>query len=171
MKQTAVLCAVAGLAAAANAQFSGVYDPANWTLNSNGGDGHIINNAPASVTVVGNDAGGSNISTDFTINVPASGTWSFDWNYFSSDTGDWDSGGYILNGTPVQLADNNTQGSGHLDIAVNAGDQIGYYVFSRDGGLGPGNLEITNFSAPIPTPGAVALVGLGGLIGLRRNRR
>jgi hypothetical protein len=173
MKSAAVLAAVAGLAFAgsANAQFSGPYAPGNWTFQNNGGDGSLIDNSPGSVTVIGNNnASGILTDTDLTIAALAGGTWSFDWSYFSLDTGTWDSAYYLLNGVETFIAANNSQGVGSVSIPVTGGDIIGFRVRSQDGAFGAGELTISNFSAPIPAPGSLALLGMGGLIAARRRR-
>ncbi len=165
------LIAAAGLlavAGAANAQFSGPYAPGNWTFNANGGDGSATNDG-STLTLVGND-NGFGLDTDYTIAAAAAGTWSFDWSYFSSDSGTFDTGGYLLNGVYTQLAANNSQGSGSVSIPVLAGDIIGYRVFSADGVFGPGTLTVKNFSAPVPAPASLALLGMGGLLAARRRR-
>lgn len=175
MKTAKVLTAVAGLAvtAAANAQFSGPYAPANWTTSLNGGNGSVNTaGAPASITVTGNDNGTGNINTDFTIAVVASGTWSFNWSYSAGDTGTWDSAYYLINGVQTFLAFNNSPIlSGGVSVPVTAGNIIGFRMFSADGGIGASSVTITNFSAPIPGPGSLALLGLGGLVAARRRRR
>lgn len=166
------LIAAAGLlavAGAANAQFSGPYAPGNWSFNANGGDGSATNDG-STLTLVGND-NGFGLDTDYTIAAAAAGTWSFDWSYFSSDTGIFDSGGYLLNGVYTELANNaGTGSSGSVSVPVNAGDIIGYRVVSLDGAFGPGTLTVKNFSAPVPAPASLALLGMGGLVAARRRR-
>jgi hypothetical protein len=174
MKASSALAAIAGLAmsGAAFGQFSGVYAPGNWTLNANGGDGSVNTaGAPASIALIGNNNGTGPIDTDYTIAAAAAGIWSFNWNYSSPDSGTYDSAYYLLNGVPTFLAFNNSQGSGNVSVPVGAGNIIGFRVSSFDGVFGAGTLTISNFSAPIPAPGSLALLGLGGLIGARRRRR
>ncbi len=69
-----------------------------------------------------------------------------------------------------QLAANNAQGGGSVSVPVAAGDIIGFRVFSVDGVFGPGTLSVSNFTAPVPAPGSLALLGMGGLIAARRRR-
>lgn len=172
--KTSALIAAAGLlavAGAANAQFSGPYAPGNWTLNPNLGNGSATNDGSTLVLTGTDGAGTGGQNTDYTIAAAAAGTWSFDWSYFSSDSGTFDSGGYLLNGFYTQLADNNGSGaSGSVSVPVNAGDIIGYRVFSADGVFGPGELTVKNFSAPVPAPASLALLGMGGLVAARRRR-
>ncbi len=186
MKTAKVFSAAAGLAVAAAAYgqgFSGLFAPANWTFNANGGGGSVNTaGAPASISIIGDDGpatpGGQD--TDFTIMSPIAGTWSFSWNYDPTDTGTYDSAYYLLNGVETFLADNvgpgfpnpggpNPSNGAVASIAVNAGDVIGFRVRSADGALGAGTLTISNFV--IPAPGSLALLGLGGLVASRRRRR
>lgn len=174
MKTARVMTAVAGLAltAAANAQFSGPYAPANWTTNVGAGFGSVNTaGAPGSIIVVGNDGGGGNINTDYTIAAAAGGNWSFSWSTTSGDTGTWDSAYYLLNGAESFLGNNVPASGGVGPIAVNAGDVIGFRVRSADGGIGALSLTISNFVAPVPGPGSLALLGMGGLAMARRRRR
>lgn len=170
MKTLIAAAALLAAAGAANAQFSGPYAPANWALNANGGDGSATNDG-TTLVLTGNDDGfGLGIDTDYTIAAAAAGTWAFDWKYFSSDSGTFDTGGYLLNGVYNQLAANNAQGGGSVSVPVAAGDIIGFRVFSVDGVFGPGTLSVSNFTAPVPAPGSLALLGMGGLIAARRRR-
>ncbi len=157
-----------GLAGAATAQFDGPYDPANWTFSSPAGgsftnDGFTLVLTGGDVSLAGN--------TDYTIMAAASGDWSFSWNYFSTDYGTFDTGGYLLNGAYTILADNDNQGNGSVTVAVNFGDTIGYRVNTADGVFGAGVLTVTKFDAPVPGPAAVALLGVAGLLGRRSRRR
>lgn len=161
-----------GVAGAAHSQFDGPYDPVNWTFNANGGDGSFTNDGFTLSLTGNNDSfAPADTNTDYTIFTVASGAWSFNWNYSTTDTGTWDDGGYLLNGAYTALAFNNTQGSGSESIAVSAGDVIGFRVHSQDGFSGPGILTISNFSAPIPGPAAAALLGVAGVLGRRSRRR
>jgi hypothetical protein len=155
----------------AQAQFSGTYDPANWTFAPSG-DGSWSMNA-ASLLIVGDDSGVGGY-TDVYIVAPAAGMVSFDWSYFSIDSGDFDRGGYQVNFADTILANNDGPNfSGNASFAVNAGDTFGFFVWSDDGLFGPGELTITNFSAPVPEPGTFVAVGLGlaGLALARRRRK
>ena len=175
MKVQAV-ASVAGLALASAAfgQFSGPYAPGNWSFTANGGSGSVnTGGAPASIMLTGNDAGGTNVNTDFTIVAAATGNLSFSWLYNTVDTGTYDSAYYLVNGVETFLANNTTPGAAGAvgPIAVTAGQVIGFRVRSADGAFGPADLTISNFSGPVPAPGAMALAGLGGLLAARRRRR
>jgi hypothetical protein len=164
---TAGLAAVA-LPGAAKADFSGYYAPGNWTLTNSGGstDGHVdTSGAPASITLFGgNSQSGTPGDTDFTIAAAASGTLSFHWSYFSTDTGPYDAAYFLLNGVPTFLADNGSQGSGDFSITLAPGtNTIGFRVESLDNLLGDGELTISNFVAPVPEPSTLALLALGAI--------
>ena len=57
----------------AYADFSGDYDPANWTLTTNGGDGSVDTfGAPGTIVLTGSDSNtepGDNIDTDYTVEL------------------------------------------------------------------------------------------------------
>jgi hypothetical protein len=179
----ALAYAVAGAAALGSpaivqADFSGPYDHANWTFTQVGDSSFTA--TLTTLTLTGpNDGDGTpnlDITTLYTIAADASGTVSFDWNYSSTDIGDYDNGGFTRNGVRTTLANNDTQSSGSFSTSVNAGDIIGFFVFSDDAAFGPGVLAITNFSGPVavPEPGSLGLLALGtvgGVLGLRRRRR
>lgn len=151
--------------------FAGSYAPASWTFTNNGGSGSFTNDGSTLVLTGDNGglAGGQN--TDYTIAAAAAGTVTFNWSYSSIDSGAFDTGGYLKNGVYTILATNATPGSGTGTVAVIAGDIVGFRVFSADGAFGPGILTITNFVGPVPAPGALALLGLAGMVGTRRRRR
>jgi len=157
----------------ARADFSGPYAPANWTLTTGLGDGSVDTSAaPFSITITGSNNQIANQNTDYTIAAVAAGTWAFDWLYTSFDSEDYDTGGYLLNGVYTQLAQNSQSPiGGNISINVNAGDIIGFRVHTVDGIFERGNLSISNFVAPVPAPGALAMLGLAAMSGRSRRRR
>lgn len=160
--------AMAGVGTVAQAQFSGPYDHSNWTFNPGGTDAFFFGDVN-SATITGGDnlIGGTAL---YTIAAVANGTVSFDWNYSSVDEGNWDYGGYYLNGSFTILANNASQGGGQASFNVSFGDEFGFFVHTQDGFGGPGILTISNFSAPVPAPAALALLAAGAIGRLRRNR-
>lgn len=101
--RAAAMFAAVGVCAVASADFSGAYAPANWTVFDEAGGSVFQDSSTAiltsgDVSVVG--------FTTLTINAAADGDFSFDWDYFSTDTGTFDEGGYILNGVTTPLAFN-----------------------------------------------------------------
>ncbi len=165
--------AILGLHAAATAQFSGPYAPANWTFNANGGDGSVdLSGVPDEITLIGNDNGQPLINTDYTVIAAASGLWSFDWEVVHLDTGTYDTAYYLINGVQHFINDPITHphmGS-FANIPLSAGDVIGFRVHSSDGALGELLLTIRNFNGPVPSPGAVAPLIIGAGVGVRRSR-
>jgi hypothetical protein len=163
---TAGLAAVAALPATAKADFSGYYAPGNWTLtNTNGGTGFVdTSGAPASIVLHGSaNQNNTSTDTDFTIAAGGSGTFSFHWSYFSTDTGSFDSAYVLLNGVATFLAANNSQGMGDFTTAVTAGEIIGFRVHSVDNFAGDGELTVSNFSAPVPEGSTLSLLALGAV--------
>lgn len=168
--------------AVASADFAGPYDVSNWTLTQNNSDGIVdTSSAPASITIVGpNNGTGAAGTTDFTIAAAGTGTWSFDWEYTSIDTDDFDGAGWLLNGFYTEVANNDSQGTGSESIPVAAGDIIGFRVRSDDNLLGPGVFTISSFEAPVgvipppgvPAPSTLSLLALGAAgLGIARQRR
>jgi hypothetical protein len=163
---TAGLAALAAIPATAKADFSGYYDPAHWTLTNTGdGNGFVdTSGAPAQIVLHGGSSQSGNPSdTDFTIAAGGSGTFSFHWSYFSTDTGSFDSAYVLLNGVATFLAANNSQGSGDFATPVTAGEIIGFRVHSVDNFFGDGELTVSNLSAPVPEGSTLSLLALGAL--------
>lgn len=131
--------------------FEGHFAIANWTLSNTPGDvaGSFSTQPgpPIELLLVGGNSGTGG-STDFSIEIPFDGRISFDWGYQSSDTGQWDSGGFVLNGHYSVLAYNDTQvpfHEGARSVWVSAGDHFGFRVFTEDGSFGAGNLGVSHF--------------------------
>ena len=144
----------------AKAAFIGYYSPSNWTFTQppNGVGSVDSSGAPNSIVLEGSQGTIAPGNVDFTITVPASGTWSFDWSYDSVDVVNStinDNGGYLLNNTFTRLAFNsevvNGPVSGFISLSVSQGDTIGYRVSTSAGNSFPGLLTVSNFNAPAPT--------------------
>lgn len=172
---TATIAAVA-IPAAAKADFSGPYAPANWTFQNTGGstDGSVdTSGAPASITLTGgNSQSATPGDTNFTIAAVASGLVSFHWSYSSIDSGTYDSANFLLNGKPTFLADNGSQGSGDFSMTLSGGDVFGFNVHSADNSFGAGVLTISNATFPIPEGSTLSLLALGavGVVMVMRRR-
>jgi carboxypeptidase T len=129
----------------------GYFDIANWTLVNDpaGTNGSFSTDPgpPVELFVVGGNAGVGGV-TDFQIEIPQDGEISFDWGYQSTDTGDWDRGGYAINGVFTQLADNASQVpyfNGSATVAVSEGDIFAFRVRTVDGQFGAGTFGVTTF--------------------------
>jgi hypothetical protein len=131
--------------------FEGYFAIPNWTLVNNppGVAGSFNTNPgpPVQLFVVGGNAnvGGD---TDFQIEIPKDGVISFNWGYQSTDTGNWDRGGYAINGVFTQLANNATQVpyfNGSATVPVSEGDTFAFRVHTVDGQFGAGTFGVTNF--------------------------
>lgn len=147
MKIANVVAAAGVLAAAsaASAQLGGL----GWTFTMPPGSSGSFSDNGSVLTLVGDDSGLFGSESLYSTVLPSGGTLSFDWQYISSDSGCFDTGGYYLNGSLTTLACNSgTPTSGHVDLAVNGSDSFAFVVYSADGIFGPGTLVITNFSAP-----------------------
>ena len=170
---------LAGSAGLAHADFSGMYavtppDAGNYTLSGNQtfgtwsssetdfGDGGIANlddtDAPASLTLQAT-AGAPDPSDNFFNTAPVAGTFSFDY----TATGDCN---VVVNGTQTSL-----NGTSTYSIPLNAGDSFGFSIAAFY--FGTSSLTISNFSAPIPEPGAAGWIAAGaaGLLATRALRR
>jgi hypothetical protein len=141
----AVLC---GFSVSALADFSGAYDPVNWTLtlspNSNGSVD--TSGAPASISMTGSDGpGGGNAITDYTATIacPGPADVSFTWDYvtFDVDGSSFDPAGYLIDGAFTQVTTDGLFGaqSGVVSLfGVPAGATFGFRILATDNVLGPG---------------------------------
>ena len=165
--------ALALASGSASASFIGAYDVSNWMQSLNGGSINLTG-APESVVLTSSNDGSGPDNTDFTIAAIGTGQVSFDWAYTNGD-GDgssWDPFGYLLNDVFTQLTANEQFGSqnGTASFLVNSGDVFGFRIFAIDSGFGSSTASVRGFSAPIPEPASLALLGIG-LAGLGAMRR
>ncbi len=138
-----------------NAQFSGPYAVANWTLTNSPGANGSVNTAgaPASLILNGSDdeLNIGDVTVDYTIITTATGNWSFNWSYTTSDGPNFDPAGVLVNGVFTQLTNNDggmMQSGTFNGGSVTSGSTIGFRVRSLDNAAGNGVLTISNFSAP-----------------------
>ena len=159
----------------ANADFVGAYTLDNWTLVNSPAfiNGSVSpSTGDATMITLTSDTTETGGFTDFFITVPLSGTISFDWFFVNDDLPAFETSGYVLNGARTELSLGGLPSVVVLPtmVAVVAGDVFGFYVESLDGIDAPGMLEISNFSAPVPLPAAIWLLG-SALLGLGVFRR
>ena len=144
-----------------NAQFSGYYDPSNWTETETGcvTNGWVdASGAPMSLLITGPDNPSACGSSVISLSIAAQfcGTISFDWAYTTTDCNGpyWDRFGYSINGSPVQLSTWSVQfgspgsQSGSASFEVAGGDMIAFYMDAIDSYCGEAWVTISNFSAP-----------------------
>jgi hypothetical protein len=168
----------AGSAQAVIVGFQGPYDPANWTLTTNGGDGYVDTaGAPSLITLFGsNTASNSQIFTDFTTLAVGDGTVSFVWNYTALEpSANWDRFGYLIDGNFFQLSNNGGPQNqlGTASFGVLDGQTFGFRIDAIDDGGSLAYTTISSFEvAPVPEPGTwVAAALLAGGTGFMRWRK
>jgi uncharacterized protein (TIGR03382 family) len=153
---------------AVRGDFSGPYAPENWMFADEAG-GFIDQHTADTLVLVGGDIGLAG-ETDLTIVAMATGRWSFDWSYTTTNSFNFELAYYLINGTQYQVSGESGDAlRGSVAVDVRAGDIIGFGVDTLDGAFGPGIFTITDFSAPVPGPASLAL--LTALAVQRRRRR
>ncbi|WLI89531.1 PEP-CTERM sorting domain-containing protein [Massilia sp. R2A-15] len=174
--------AVVALTASSLSAAASISDAAAWT--SAGANTTSVTNTAAGVLSMHYNKGiyfcagcGYNYWNFDTV-ASTTGTGGFDMNYDAFNG--WFMAGsnlqILLNGVNVQTFGNNTHT--HVDLTVNAGDQIRFLAFETNGDSQPeiwGDIGLSNFSgafapADVPEPGSIALLGLG-LAGFAAARR
>ncbi|PKM37864.1 MAG: hypothetical protein CVV06_03675 [Gammaproteobacteria bacterium HGW-Gammaproteobacteria-10] len=161
------------------------YNVGRWTIDRDPfeSDAAIdLSNAPISIELIsGNNAIDEDnpfeSRIDFSIKAAASGIVSFDWSYITYDSFEepiWDPFGYIIDGVFYSLSadDGLSTQSGSVSFDILAGQIFGFRQIATDSLFGSAHSTISNFSAPVPLPGALVLFGiaLASLNVFRRNR-
>lgn len=161
------------------------YNVGRWTIKRDPfeSDAAIdLSNAPISIELIsGNNAIDEDnpfeSRIDFSIKAAASGIVSFDWSYITYDIFEdptWDPFGYIIDGEFFSLSIDNDSiaQSGSVSFNILAGQIFGFRQIATDSLFGSAHSTISNFSAPVPLPGALVLFGiaLASLSVFRRNR-
>lgn len=167
---TRTLAPILLLTPSLNAEFVGPYAPELWSF-APGPGGSIESHTADELVMLSGDTGVPG-DTVITIDATATGMWSFDWEFRATiGSPGFDAAYYLINGTRYFLAEiGGNWGNGSVHVQVQQDDSIGFLIDSIDGIFGPGILTITNFNAPVPGPGAVA-VFLPLLLAARRRRR
>jgi MYXO-CTERM domain-containing protein len=152
MKTIAKLCLVlvaiyAGVPGA-EAAFVGPYAPGNFNLINSNADGLAALQLDGSLLVIGgNNGSGSLGTTDYLVAAFEVGIVSFNFYYSAQDTPTYDFAGYMLGNSYFQFADT-VGNSGTITFAVTAGQIFGFRVGTQDNTGEPGQLTISDFSAP-----------------------
>lgn len=162
----------------AEAAFIGPYDPNNFSLINSNADGLAALQMDGSLLIIGgNNGSGSLGMTDFLVAALEAGIVTFNFYYSAQDAPTYDDAGYMLGGSYFQFAD--TIGtSGSVSFGVTAGQMFGFRVRTADNTGEPGQLTISDFSAPtggsaIPEPSTWLTMAAGFaalLAGSRRKR-
>lgn len=174
------LALVAATAAQANpiGGFAGTYAPANWNISS--GTGSVNSFTASSLSITSGDDGSEAASyTDVFIQASVDTTFSFSWDYASSDeSAGYDPFGIIwsddgVNFSFTQLTDDlaGTLQSGVGSFIADAGTYFGFRAWTLDNIGGSATTRITDFAAvPEPSSYALAAIALLGLAATRRRR-
>lgn len=135
-------------AIAANAQFSGDYDPANWTVTSvsaNSDASVDTTGAPNAIIFNGNDSDAGeccDLFDEYIVTVPVSGFISFTYDFQNPDIEEFF---YSINGVTTLVSTDTADGDIN-DISVTAGDIFGFRIYTDDDCCGRGIVTISAFS-------------------------
>lgn len=125
--------------------FYGPFSSGSW-INSLSGNTASIVTYPNTKVIKGSYFGQAG-STESALSAPYTGTYTFDWSFFTEDDPNWEAA-YYLNGTEVLLTNpvGELSQNGSVSFFANAGDVIGFAVESVDGYIQPSTLVISNFT-------------------------
>ncbi len=158
--------------------FTGQYSAGNWSITNNTGGITVDHSDPTILRFLFENSGVPQPidSSTLTYQIVTNGTGfvSFDWRaggFFPQSTlgnASLLAGRESVFGSDIDIV---RTSFGHIDAAVTAGELFQFQLSSA--GLRAGDrleIEITGFSAPVPEPSVIFLMGLG-LIGLITQRR
>lgn len=146
--------------------FSGVYDPASWTISHSPiTDMGTVNtaSAPTSVSMTSSNNGNTGAhSVFYTVTIVASGNITFNWDYVTTDIhgSHYDRPQYAINGVIIGDIPGFVDGgldiqSGSSTIAVTAGQTFSLVMTAIDDILGAATCVFSGFTAPAPASGNV----------------
>ncbi|MFM7466634.1 MAG: hypothetical protein ACKO2O_01885, partial [Crocinitomicaceae bacterium] len=144
----------------ATAQFSGDFDPSNWTLvqNTQNGNAYVdASGAPGSIVFTGSDSNEPQFFAgydDYQITLPNgfSGCLSFDYSYQNLDVDFLDAFQYVVNGQMTFVSyGTDASASGTITLSLNAGDVFGFRIYNGDNIYGPGVLTVSNIFTSTPS--------------------
>jgi hypothetical protein len=164
-----------------NAQFSGLYAPANWGTVAVNSDGQTNSaGAPLSISMTsGDNLSGLPGTNDYTISVPVTGLLTFSWSYSTVDGPAFDYPQFGVNGNIAivngfSLGNGQTQSGSQPCVPVNQGDVFRFRMYTSDNIVGPATCVFSNFSFSTPNltispaspsvcpGGTIALTASGG---------
>ncbi|MES2680350.1 MAG: hypothetical protein V4635_10715, partial [Bacteroidota bacterium] len=164
-----------------DAQFSGLYAPANWGTVAVNSDGQTnAAGAPTSISMTsGDNFSGLPGTNDYTISVPVTGLLTFSWTYSTVDGPFYDYPQFGVNGNisvvnGFNMGGNTTQSGSQPCIPVNQGDIFRFRMYTSDNVVGPATCVFSNFAFSTPnltiTPanpsvcpgGTISLTASGG---------
>jgi len=127
-----------------------------WTLNDSASGSASLNPGFSSLDITGGDNGLAG-ETEYVAPACVDLCVRAIMDYSSADSGFFDLAYYHVNGVNTTVASNSNQGTFAVEFNVPAGSTFGFGVFTEDGTLGPGVLNVSKIRAfarptlPCPT--------------------